>query len=116
MNDDIYDKHIKFIYLQFLYDNSVLFQSPVDPEPAGRTLHISYVPSTRSKRLVNVFLLIMALLVLSAGIIGGVYIYKYMQHKVSSGLVHLYLYPYIRVFYVHVNLVFACLHQTLICF
>ncbi|KAL4220756.1 BRICHOS domain [Mactra antiquata] len=62
-------------------DETVVPLSPVSTESAARTLHISYVPSSRSKRLVNVFLLIMALLVLSAGIIGGVYIYKYMQHR-----------------------------------
>ncbi|XP_060584279.1 integral membrane protein 2B-like isoform X2 [Ruditapes philippinarum] len=62
-------------------DETVVPLAPESSEPAGRTLHISYVPSARSKRLVNVFLLIIALLVLSAGIIGGVYLYKYMQHR-----------------------------------
>lgn len=62
-------------------DETVIPLAPASSEPAARTLHISYVPSTRSKRLVNLFLLIIALLVLSAGIIGGVYLYKYMQHR-----------------------------------
>ncbi|XP_045201068.2 integral membrane protein 2B-like [Mercenaria mercenaria] len=62
-------------------DETVVPLAPESNETTGRTLHISYVPSTKSKRLVNVFLLIIALLVLSAGIIGGVYLYKYMQHR-----------------------------------
>lgn len=62
-------------------DDTVIPLAPDDAEPAARTLHISYVPSARSKKIVNVFLLIIALLVLSAGIIGGVYLYRYMQHK-----------------------------------
>jgi len=59
---------------------------PDDVEAGGRVMHVEMMPSERSKRLVNVFLLIIALLVLTAGMVGGVYLYKYMahRHKVSK--------------------------------
>ena len=39
-------------------------------------------PVTNHRRCFNIFLLAIALMVLATGIIGGVYLFKYMIHKV----------------------------------
>ncbi|KAL5005191.1 hypothetical protein ScPMuIL_018647 [Solemya velum] len=49
-----------------------------------RTIHVSYRPR-RSRTCLNLFLILVALLVLSAGVIGGVYLYKHLSHKVFRG-------------------------------
>lgn len=57
---------------------------PLTPPTADVESHVvpvDYVMSSRSKRIVNIFLLLIALLVLSAGIIGGIYLYRYMAHR-----------------------------------
>ena len=44
-------------------------------------------PAVRSRRCFNIILLTIALLVLATGIIGGVYLFKYMIHRVSSKVI-----------------------------
>ncbi|WAR27274.1 ITM2A-like protein [Mya arenaria] len=58
---------------------------PLTPDGGGGpgliALTVDYQPSRRTKNVVNIFLLILALLVLASTVIGGFYLYKYMAHK-----------------------------------
>ncbi|KAH3805950.1 integral membrane protein 2C-like [Dreissena polymorpha] len=58
---------------------------PLHPEGARevgvRQLNVDYHTTRKTRTIVNVFLVLMALLVLATGVVGGVYLYKYMAHK-----------------------------------
>ena len=60
------------------------FQAPENTDTAARAVQVRVTPAGSSRRCFNIFLLAIALMVLATGIIGGVYLFKYMIHKVCS--------------------------------
>jgi len=46
-------------------------------------MRVEFETSRRTKNVVNLFLLLIALMVLCSGVIGGFYLYRYMAQRVS---------------------------------
>lgn len=55
-----------------------------DSSNAAKSIHVTFIPK-RSKTCLNLSLLFFSLLVLSAGVIGGIYLYTRLRHKVTKG-------------------------------
>ncbi|CAI9726751.1 Hypothetical predicted protein [Octopus vulgaris] len=55
-----------------------------DSSKSAKAIHVTFIPK-RSKTCVNLSLLFFSLLVLSAGVIGGIYLYTRLRQKVTRG-------------------------------
>lgn len=62
-------------------DETVIPLAPEGTEPQVRAVQVRVAPPVRSRRCFNIVLLTLAIMVLAAGIFGGVYLFKYMIHR-----------------------------------
>lgn len=62
-------------------DETAIPLAPENTDLPVRAVQVRVTPAVRSRRCFNIILLMIALLVLATGIIGGVYLFKYMIHR-----------------------------------
>lgn len=62
-------------------DETVVPLAPESTEPSARAVQVRVAPAPKSRQCFNIILLTVAIAVLAAGIIGGVFLFKYMIHR-----------------------------------